>query len=224
MSSHDLINHDDHLRSLAMAVARNRAGPEDPIEDVLARESIAPSDFDSYLNDKVFKKYVTAYTHELRENGFSFASKCRILAEDAIQHMYLMTKDNEVPAAARVKAVENLVTWSGLAAKSIADTAAGTGFHITFNIPNVPNAPAARVSLTADAPTGFSMAFNAAPPAPKEDTLDLVTEVSANDITAVYGGIHTATELLSMTDVFPELNTTGDATDDADHDPDAYTQ
>ena len=216
MSSHDLINHDDHLRSLAMAVARNRAGPEDPIEDVLARESIAPSDFDSYLNDKVFKKYVTAYTHELRENGFSFASKCRILAEDAIQHMYLMTKDNEVPAAARVKAVENLVTWSGLAAKSIADSNQGNGFHITFNIPNAPQ-QTARITVDTPVSTGFSMAFNA----PKEDTLDLVTEVSANDVTAVHGGIHSATELLSMTDVFPELAT---GAHEADDDADAYPQ
>jgi hypothetical protein len=210
MSTHDLITHDDHLRALAMAVARNRAGPEDPIDEVLLRENIAPSDFDSYLNDGVFKKYVTAFTHELKENGFSFAAKCRILAEDAIQHMYAMTRDTDVPAAARVKAVENLVTWSGLAAKTATDVAVGTGFHITFNIPGGIVAPAARVIEAAPA-SSMTMTFNAPAAKPTPVIADDAEIEDANVITSV----RSAESLLTMADVFPELDTAHDHGDDA---------
>jgi len=168
-----MLQFEDHLKSLAMAVARNKVGANDPISTVLLRENISPTDFAAFEKDGVFQRYVLAFTKELEENGFSFAAKCRVLAEDAIQSMYLMAKDDETPAAARVKAVENLVEWSGLAAKSKVDAAsnAAPGFHITFNIPT----PQAEKTITLDAtdatPT-FSVSFTPTDQAPTPVTVE----------------------------------------------------
>jgi hypothetical protein len=148
----DMLNREDHLKSLALTVARNRVGLDEPINDVLLREGISPSDFDDILNDKTFGVYLKQFVTELKENGFSFAAKCRVLAEDAVADIYHLIKDIEAPAAARVKAMENIVLWSGLAAKSIADANPTQGFHITFNIPTIP-AQQAAITIEEAAPT-----------------------------------------------------------------------
>jgi hypothetical protein len=130
------ITNDLQLRELAMAIARNRAGPNDPIEEVLAACAVSPNDFLRIADDKVFKGYVTAYAKELTENGYSFAAKCRVLAENAIEDLYYLAKDAEMPAAARVKAVENLVDWGGLAPKNSSAVDAGRPtFSISINLP-----------------------------------------------------------------------------------------
>ena len=130
-----LIAQEDHLRSLALSVARNKVGPDDPIEEVLARECVAPDEFDKLLEDPVFKRYVKDYVQELTDNGFSFQSKCRILAEDAVQSVYHIAKDPEAPAAARIKATENLVEWAKLHTPAALPTSSQPQFQITFNIP-----------------------------------------------------------------------------------------
>jgi hypothetical protein len=97
---------------------------------------MSPNEFLKIAEDKVFKGYVTAYAKELSENGYSFAAKCRVLAENAIEDLYYLAKDLEMPAAARVKAVENLVDWGGLAPKNTTNTDAGRPtFSISINLP-----------------------------------------------------------------------------------------
>lgn len=137
------ITNDDHLRSLALAVAQNRVGADDPIEDVLARECVDPQEFTRILDNRTFKKYLNDYVKEFTANGFSFAAKSRVLAEDAIQSVYLIAKDADQPAAARIKAVENLVSWGGLAPPpALAGQNGGApAFHITFNLPDIASAP-----------------------------------------------------------------------------------
>lgn len=137
------ITNDDHLRSLALAVAQNRVGADDPIEDVLARECVAPQEFSKVMDNPTFKKYLNEYVKEFTANGFSFAAKSRVLAEDAIQSVYHIAKDADQPAAARIKAVENLVNWAGLAPTPQMGVS-GVGapaFHITFNLPDLKSAP-----------------------------------------------------------------------------------
>lgn len=183
MSIPDIIRSDEKLRSLAMAVARNRVGANKPIESVLTAEFIKPAEFGGYLSDPVFKNYVLAYTSEFEKNGVSFAAKCRVLAEDAIKDLYYMVKDPDAPAAARVKAVENLVDWGGLAPKADAGAASrGSGFSITIQLPNAqemtisasapstPNDPSATTiegEATADGELGeFLVSVNAPPTTP----------------------------------------------------------
>jgi hypothetical protein len=80
---------------------------------------------------------VQGFVKEFEQNGVSFSQKCRVLAEDAITHLYHMARDVDVPAAARVKAVENLVDWGGLAPKKTDDGQnTRPAFSITIQLPN----------------------------------------------------------------------------------------
>jgi hypothetical protein len=181
-----MLSNEDHLKALAMAIARNKAGADEPVQTILLREGVSNTDYLNYQKDPVFQRYVLAYTKEMEENGVSFATKCRILAEDAIQSMYLMAKDVDTPAASRVKAVENLVEWSGLAAKAKIEQSAGAspGFHITFNIPSL--GPERTVTLTAaDTPPTFNMDFSTVEnntPAIIESSLGRFSYVPVNEI------------------------------------------
>ena len=121
--------HEDRLRMLALAVARNRVGPDDPVEEVLAREGVTPQEFDRLLADPVFTKHVKSFVAELEASGFSFASKCRVLAEDVVHSLYHLARNEDEPAAARVKAVENLVEWGGLASKAAQAQTPGAGAY-----------------------------------------------------------------------------------------------
>lgn len=157
------ITNDDHLRSLALAVAQNRVGPDDPIEDVLARECVDPHEFAKVMDNKTFKKYLNDYVKEFTVNGFSFAAKSRVLAEDAIQSVYHIAKDADQPAAARIKAVENLVNWGGLAPVMQVGAANGgaPAFHITFNLPDLKSAPEnASIAVVNAPPPVFDVEFD----------------------------------------------------------------
>lgn len=166
----DMIEHEDTLKRLALAVARNRVGPKYPIEDVLLSEGVPQSEFSRFLDDAVFSRHVTAYVTELTENGFSFKAKCRVLAEDAVKTLYHMARDPDAPAASRVKCIENLVQYADLAPKPTLNAEGSAApFHITFNIPQLGDQ---RASITIDqAPVAetFSMSFT-------PDTFDVDAE------------------------------------------------
>lgn len=174
---------DQHLRQLALAVARNRVGPNDPIDECIARECVSPQEFEKILDDPIFKRYVNAYVKDLTDNGFSFMAKARVLAEDLLPHFYHLAKDVDTPAPARVKIMENMVEWGNLAPKQTPEqqVAAGTGFHITFNIPTLP-AALQQAAVTIDNPSqaAFSATFTPAPSV--EEVEEEIQEVVARKV------------------------------------------
>jgi hypothetical protein len=127
---------DNTLRDLAMAVARNNVGAMRPLQEVAASEGITLQEYSEIAKNPMFLRYVDIYSTELQENGFSFSAKSRILAEDLLPVAYHMARDVDVPAAVRMKAIENLVEWGDLKPKAAASTQAGAGFSITINIPD----------------------------------------------------------------------------------------
>lgn len=152
------ISADVFLRDLALAIARNQVGANAPEHEVLAAEGISQQEYDAIKTNPTFLGYVTAFVKELNESGFSFAAKCRILAEDLLKDSYLMAKDDDVPAAVRAKIVENLVKWGDLEPRKNVDAVAGPGFSITINIPG---------SLPTTASSGANL--------PKADVVDVPT-------------------------------------------------
>ena len=156
------IARDDHIKSLALTVARNRVGPRDPIEEVLAAECVAPEEFERLTDDPVFKRYVNDYVRELEDSGFSVQSKARVLFEDALGSFYRMIIDEDTPAMARAKGMEHLAEWSGIAAKAkeLAAPAGGTGFHITFNIPSLPDAHQGSITIEQTAAPTVALKFD----------------------------------------------------------------
>lgn len=173
MSTSTIVINDAKLKSLALVVARNRVGPNDPIEDILAREEVDQGVFAAILTDPVFRRYVRGFVHELTESGFSFSYKSKILAEELLPDLYHMVRNEDLPAAARAKIAENLVEWGGLKPQpaAVPVTPPGGGFHITFNIPALPQE---RAAITMDAaaaiPPAFSIGFTPVP-VPTEEAM-----------------------------------------------------
>lgn len=149
---HASINADQLLRSLALSVARNNVGAMRPLHEIIAAEGLVQSEYDEIAKNPQFQQYVTTYETELKDAGFSFAAKSRVLAEDLLPTAYHMARDPDVPAATRAKMIENLVEWGDLKPKKADLSAAGPGFSITFNIPSTPQTPAQTLVLEAETP------------------------------------------------------------------------
>jgi len=127
---------DTQLRTIALAFARNKLGANVAVEQLLPALGIEEDEYEILAENPQFGRYVEAYTAELQENGFSFAAKARILAEDLLPDAYKMAKDREISPAVRAKMIENLVEWGDLKPKNNANLAApGAGFSITINLP-----------------------------------------------------------------------------------------
>jgi hypothetical protein len=130
------VSDDNVLRDLAMAVARNNVGANHPLQQVVASEGLTLSDYQDIAKNPQFIRYVDGFTNDLKENGFSFAAKARVLAEDLLPHTYHMAKDTDTPAAVRMKAIENLVEWGDLKPKNNQTMQNGPGFSITISLPD----------------------------------------------------------------------------------------
>lgn len=149
---------DVFLRTLAIAVARNTVGPNDPLQPILAAEGITPQEYVGISQNPTYVRYLEQATKELRESGFSFTAKCRVLAEDLLPTAYGMAKDVETPAVVRAKIIENLVDWAELKPKTNVPIGAGVGFSISISInaPGGDNAPVQTItasSTTSSAPS-----------------------------------------------------------------------
>ena len=149
---HSSITSDQLLRELALSIARNNVGAMLPISSVIAGEGLTQSEFDQIAANPQYQRYLDAYTTELKENGFSFAAKSRVLAEDLLPVAYHMAKDPDVPAATRAKMIENLVDWGDLKPKNSLGQASGPGVSITINLPSTPSSAPKTLVLEAETP------------------------------------------------------------------------
>jgi len=147
---HPSINADHLLRSLALSVARNLVGAMRPTAEIIASEGLTQTEYDEIAKNPQFQQYVEAYKAELKDSGFSFSAKSRVLAEDLLPSAYHMARDPDVPAAVRAKILENLVDWGDLKPKNTTNAGAGPGFSITINIPTVGQTPAKTIVLEAE--------------------------------------------------------------------------
>lgn len=130
-----IVVEDAVLRTIALTIARNEVGAKRPIEELLTTLGMTADEYEQLCENHTFVQYVDQYTVELTENGFSFAAKARVLAEDLLPTAYSMASDKLMPPPVRAKMIENLVEWGGLKPKQQqADVGAGTGFSITINL------------------------------------------------------------------------------------------
>jgi hypothetical protein len=151
----NLIDAELGMQALALAIARNNVGVKDPIATVLAKEFVSLLQYQMYQNDPLFVQAVATFEQELTEKGFSFITKNKVAAEDGIKDMYRLLKDDDTPAAVKVKIYENFVTNAQLVPKNMPVTEqTGTGFSINIVLPGQP--PAAitnsRSPVTIDQP------------------------------------------------------------------------
>jgi hypothetical protein len=149
---HSLLHADAALRSLALSVARNNVGAMAPVDAIVASEGLTLAEYNEIAKTSQFKQYLKAYEHDLVENGFSFAAKCKILATDLLPTMYHMAKDLEVVPAVRAKILENLVEWADLKPKKAQENNSGPGYGISIVINGVATTSQA-TSMVIDATT-----------------------------------------------------------------------
>jgi ribosomal protein RSM22 (predicted rRNA methylase) len=123
-----------------------------PTAEIIASEGLTQTEYDEIAKNPQFQQYVEAYKAELKDSGFSFSAKSRVLAEDLLPSAYHMARDPDVPAAVRAKILENLVEWGDLKPKNTSNVGAGPGFSITINIPTVGQNPAKTIVLEAETP------------------------------------------------------------------------
>jgi hypothetical protein len=123
------------IQSLALSVARNQVGAALPIGQVLKSEGLTLTEYQDIEANPIYQAYLTRYVGELTESGFSFESKCRVLAEDLLPSFYHMARDPDIPAPVRAKVVENLVKWANLEPKTDVKVGSGTGFSINIVLP-----------------------------------------------------------------------------------------
>jgi hypothetical protein len=137
MQQHTQLSADNVLKTLALAIARNRVGARVPDADIALAEGITANEFLRICTNPTYTRYVDVYTKELTDSGWSFSAKAKVLAEDLLPTVYGMAKDADVPAAVRQKLIENLVDWGDLKPKTTLQGAQGPGFSITINVPGV---------------------------------------------------------------------------------------
>jgi len=135
---HTAIQADTVLRTLALSTARNNVGAMLPAWEIYVGAGLTQAEYEQINRNPQFLRYVDSYTAELKESGFSFAAKSRVLAEDLLPTAYNMAKDSDVPAGVRQKIIENLVEWGDLKPKNTLGVGGGPGFSITINLPGTP--------------------------------------------------------------------------------------
>lgn len=123
------------IQSLALSVARNKVGADLPIDQVVKSEGLTLAEYQDIETNPVFQGYLTRYINELKDSGFSFEAKCRVLAEDLLPSFYHMARDPDIPAPVRAKVVENLVKWANLEPKNDVKVGSGAGFSINIVLP-----------------------------------------------------------------------------------------
>ena len=149
---HSSINADQLLRSIALSIARNSVGAMLPIHSVIAGEGITQTEYDQIAANPQFQRYVDMYVKELKDSGFSFSAKARVLAEDLLPTLYHMAKDLDVPAAVRRQAITDIVEWAELKPKNNVVAPSGPGFSITINLPSTGNSAPQTMVLEAKTP------------------------------------------------------------------------
>lgn len=131
---HSSIYADHILRSLALTVARNEVGAQRPVHELLASEGLTQQEYDLIATNPQYLRYVEGYKTDLKDNGYSFAAKSKVLAEDLLPTAYHLAKDKDTPSAVKVKILENLVEWADLKPKRTAEGLSGPQYGISIVI------------------------------------------------------------------------------------------
>jgi hypothetical protein len=127
--------------AIAFALAKNEVGEKLPLGEVLTNLSLdlkSPA-LRNLLNSPLFKTQYGAFVRELRESGESFRLKARVQAEELLRTNWAIIHDPIVPAAVRMKGIENVVEWADLKPKKTAEGPVAPA--ITINIDLSAGAP-----------------------------------------------------------------------------------
>lgn len=144
-----LLEQSINIDYVALLLARNRCSLNAPIEDVLHQHQIPLNFLDTCMADPEFEAKIVKHVRMLQADGFSVEAKAAMLHEMGLPTVFGILQDPDAPAAARLKAHEQLgdIAQKGkLAAKQQQLGGAAERFTIQINIPSAPDK-----SITVDA-------------------------------------------------------------------------
>ena len=124
---------------LAFDVALTLENSGEPLNDVIKRHQITPSDMLVFNGDPVFLKRVEHYRNEIREKGLTFRLKARAQAEELLTTSYLLIHDPAVSPAVKADLIKSTVKWAGLEPKDSPTSGDAGGVKITINLGSSPS-------------------------------------------------------------------------------------
>ena len=107
------------------------------VEDVpaiLARFEITPERFELLKPLPAFRKAVAEAQRDVREQGHTFKLKCKGIAEDFLDNLYLALQDSTVGLSTKVDVFKYLTKMGGLEPVPVPATAASSAVAVQINI------------------------------------------------------------------------------------------
>jgi len=119
---------------LAFDLALCLEGSGEPINDILSRHNLSPSDLMGFNADPVFLKRVESYREEIISKGMTFRLKARAQAEELLTTSWLLIHDPSVSPAVKADLIKSTVKWGGLEPKGDSGEAGSGGVRISINL------------------------------------------------------------------------------------------
>lgn len=120
------------------------------LDDIAFRHSLDLNQLKGLLENPSIKQRINALRAELQTNGAIFRAKCAVVAEDMLTEAYKKAADSDASFAVKMELLKIAAKLADLEPKPNQNLAAGAGFSITINIPQVGGAAAQ--SLTIEQP------------------------------------------------------------------------
>jgi hypothetical protein len=111
-------------------------GEEDP-EVLRERYALDEEAFDRIVAHPAFRKEVSQFMKDVRENGVTFKAKVRAQAEEYLEVVDELITDPLVGASLKLDAIKSVVKWAGLdggSSSAAAAAANGPQFNIQINL------------------------------------------------------------------------------------------
>lgn len=99
--------------------------------DILVRHNLTAEEYQRIVSHPAFRKEVSTYIQDIRDNGVSFKAKARIQAEEYLEVVDTIVNNPELGASTRMDAIKSVVKWAGLETQPVAQ---GAGAQPQFNI------------------------------------------------------------------------------------------
>ena len=117
-----------------IAFIRDLALGLDSEEDVLERHSISKDDYDRIVNHPRFRSEFHSVLTSLQQSGQLFRERARMQAEDYLAKIDNIVNDPNTDYKTVLAAIDKVVGWSGLAAKTQADSNGAAQANVQINI------------------------------------------------------------------------------------------
>lgn len=104
--------------------------------EILSDYGIGPDQWAALENNLHFRREISKLSKELNENGLTFKTKARMLAESYLLEVDDIVMDPKVAVGLRLEAIQSMVKWADLEPKKAGAGEGGGGptFNLQINV------------------------------------------------------------------------------------------